>query len=58
MTKEWEFKEESEDVDLERLHTEINSIPAIYSMAYMEQLKIKAPVVYQRYMEWKRLKDK
>jgi hypothetical protein len=48
MPKEWDFPEDSEQVDLNRIVTELSSIPAVYAYSYMEQLKKNAPIVYER----------
>ena len=49
---EWEFPEPSCCVDLERMNEETNNIPAIYAIMYMNKLREKAPVVYNRFKKW------
>jgi hypothetical protein len=53
--KEWEFEQDSEDVDLERLHVELKSLPAVFATSYMQQLQIRAPIVFLRYAKWKEM---
>lgn len=52
MTREWEFDTDSEDVDLERLDTELTELPAMIAISYLQDLKINAPIVYRRYAQW------
>ena len=46
---EWEFPEPSHLVDLKRVYDEMRDIPFIVARAYMANLKMKAPVVYERF---------
>ena len=54
---EWEFPEPSHEVDLERICREVSDIPVVVALAYMENLKIRAPVVYGRLKLWAKEKD-
>lgn len=54
---EWEFIESSHLVDLERINVEVNAIPLGFALAYMENLKIKAPIVYGRLKEYAKKED-
>lgn len=49
---EWEFPEPSHLVNLERICMEVNNIPAIYAIVYMQKLFETAPIVYNRLKEW------
>ncbi len=50
--KEWDFEEDSEDVDLERIWFEVETISAITAKMYMAELRKNAPRVYARLKEW------
>lgn len=52
MTYEWEFNEPSNKVDLERICVEINNVPAIFALSYLENLRKEAPIVYGRLERW------
>ena len=49
---EWKFPEPSHKVDLERICVEVNSVPVIYAIMYMQKLSENAPIVYSRLKEW------
>lgn len=49
---EWEFGVPASKVDLERIWIELGGMPAIYSIAYINDLKAKAPTVHRRLMAW------
>ena len=54
---EWEFDKPSSEVDLNKICDQLNvlkktTINALIAFNYMEQLKIKAPVVYGRLTEY------
>ncbi len=57
---EWEFPEPSHLVDLERIHNELSGsgVIAVMQMAYLENLRKEAPIVYGRLMEWARVNKK
>lgn len=50
--KEWNFQEDSEDVDLERICYETETVSAIIAKMYMETLRLNAPRVYARLKNW------
>ncbi len=52
--KEWKFEEDSELVDINRLHSELMDTPTFVAMSYISELKKNAPRVYERYCEWVR----
>jgi len=45
---EWDFKEPSDEVNLEKIETELNNIPLIYGKLYLNELRKKAPIVFSR----------
>lgn len=51
MTKEWDWDCEAEEVNLDRLHTELSNIPATVALSYLRVLANKSPIVYQRYRD-------
>jgi hypothetical protein len=65
---EWGFSVPPDQVDLERLWSELRGLTAIYAYAYLESLKREAPLTYARLrdkrlaanctiFEWKRGHD-
>lgn len=51
MVREWEFEEDSKDVDIDRIWGELNGGKAIMVMAYLSELKRNAPIVFKRFAE-------
>lgn len=49
---EWEFDVPASQVDLKRIVGELNGVKAIYTYAYMEQLKKNAPTTFARLGQW------
>jgi len=45
---EWEFQEPPEKVDLDRLWEELRNLQAVFAGSYLEQLRAKAPLTYDR----------
>jgi hypothetical protein len=54
MTTSWGFKVDDEQVDLQRIHDELNGHTAAQVFAYLAELKKRAPRVYQRLGQWAR----
>ena len=49
---EWDFGVPASQVDVQRIHDELQGIPAIYVYAYLGELKTRAPTVYRRLGTW------
>ena len=47
-TAEWGFEEAPESVDIDRLWSELMSLPSAFAFAYLHELKTKAPRTYAR----------
>ena len=46
---EWDFAEPPEEVDLDRLWSELRSLPAaVHQYSYLGQLRRNAPLTYER----------
>jgi len=52
MPREWGFDVDSNDVNLDELCQEVSSEVTIAALAFMEQLPIKAPILYKRLKAW------
>jgi hypothetical protein len=50
----WGFNVDDEQVDLQRIHDELNGHTAAQVFAYLGELKKRAPRVYQRLGQWAR----
>ena len=49
---EWDFKEPSDEINLERIEIELHNIPLIYGKLYLKELRKKAPIVFSRLVKW------
>ena len=51
--KEWRFEEDSDKVSLERIDFELDGVPVVMQIIYFHELKKNAPLVYERYREFR-----
>ena len=45
---EWQFLEPPELVDMDRLWSELRGLPAVFAYSYLQQLRLRAPLTYDR----------
>jgi hypothetical protein len=48
MSPEWKFTVPPDQVDIDRIWSELDGVPAMYVFSYIGQLRMKAPRTYER----------